>query len=240
MPEIQFSFHFSWDFKHYGSQCISLVKSSWLCWILLVLFCSHRQVLVWASFLALYMISVVLLEHASMDACLALHIQSCETWDGWHGDAMQFKLYQLQQVAASGKVPFSQQPETLAWLWCFRKMDVAVSPHWHFGTSLCNRCPRGMISDRTQWIFDRSDQIVALHFCPDSSDSETRKVQWWHSKVQLISGYSCNFWLPSFKGSVAIFQAGLFSNIAHAPPKLQAGNLKNCGVLIFYTVYLAI
>lgn len=38
-----------------------------------------RQVLVWASFLALYMISVVLLEHASM-------------------------------------VPFSQQPETFAWL----------------------------------------------------------------------------------------------------------------------------
>ena len=33
----------------------------------------HRQVLVWASFLALYMISVVLLEHASMDARLALH-----------------------------------------------------------------------------------------------------------------------------------------------------------------------
>ena len=56
----------------------------------------------------------------------------------------------------------------------------------------------------------------------------------WFLDIHVISGFLLSR-APWQYSKLAYFQTSPMP-----PPKLQAGNLKNCGVLIFYTVYLAI
>ena len=165
-------------------------------------------------------------------------------------------------ILASSKVPFSLLLETSAWLSCFKKRDVVASPHWHFGTFWCSRCPemkcalawadvknsRALFSSSLPETFAMILQCFALlsmimfllsitvscwkwmQICIPSFPSCNREIATQaecFDPLLLSSRLSLPFCslnpcLPlCLEGSVAIFQAGLFSNIAHAPPKLQ-------------------